>query len=56
MTPDEMKQAIEKDKAERAQLCMDEIQAALDEHKCRLVPTPQIQDGRIVAVLQLVAE
>jgi hypothetical protein len=56
MTPEQMKLAIEKDKAERAQLCMDEIQAALDEHKCRLVPTPQIQDGRIVAVLQLVAE
>lgn len=57
MTSDEMKQAIEKDKAERAQLCMDEIQAALKEHGCRMVATPQINaEGRIVAVVQLVAE
>lgn len=57
MTTEEMKAAIEKDRQERAQLCMDEIQAALDEHGCRLVTTPQINaEGRIVAVVQLVAE
>lgn len=56
MTPDEMKAAIEQDKAERAQACMDEIQAALDEHGCQLVAAPQINaEGRIVAVVQLAA-
>lgn len=56
MTTEEMKAAIEKDRQERAQLCTAAIQAALEEHGCRLVATPQIQDGRIVAVVQLVAE
>ncbi len=56
MTPDEMKQAIEQDKQQRAQLCMAAIQAAMEEHGCQLVPTPQINaEGRIVAVVQLVA-
>jgi hypothetical protein len=56
MTSDEMKQAIEQDKAERARLCMAAIQAALEEHGCQLVAVPQINaEGRIVAQVQLVA-
>lgn len=57
MTPEQMKQAIEQDKQERAQACMAAVQAALEEHGCQLVAVPQINaEGRIVAQVQLVAE
>lgn len=34
--------------------CGAKIQEVLQEHKCTLVATPQIQDGRIVAIIQIV--
>lgn len=36
------------------QECGAKIQEILQEHKCALVATPQIQDGRIVAIIQVV--
>lgn len=36
------------------QECGQKIQEILQEHKCTLVATPQIQDGRIVAIIQVV--
>tara|TARA_R110000868_G_scaffold172171_3_gene408014 strand:- start:775 stop:945 length:171 start_codon:yes stop_codon:yes gene_type:complete len=55
MTPEQMKLAVEQDKQERAQACMAAVLAVLKEHRCELVGTPVIQEGRIVAQVQLVA-
>ena len=56
MTPGQAKQMIDEERMERARMCLAQIQAALDAHRCQLMAAPQITpDGRIVAVVQVVA-
>jgi len=50
-----MKAELEKERQVRAEKCMQAIQDVLDEYSCQLVGVPQIVEGRIVAVVQLVA-
>lgn len=35
--------------------CAGKIRVVLDEYKCGLVAIPQIQDGKIVAIVQVIA-
>ena len=55
LTPEQMQALIEADRQRRIQLAGDAIKAALEMHRCDLLPVPQIVDGRIVAVLQISA-
>lgn len=56
LTPEQMQALIEADRQRRIQLAGDAIKAALELHRCDLLPVPQLTpDGRIVAVLQISA-
>lgn len=46
----------EQERALREQECMERVTALLHEFDCTLIARPQIVDGRIVAVVQLVAK
>ena len=49
-----LNQELAQYKEKVVQECGQKIQEVLQEHKCTLVATPQIQDGRIVAIIQIV--
>lgn len=49
-----LNQELARHKERVTQECGQKIQEVLQEHKCTLVATPQIQDGRIVAIIQIV--
>lgn len=51
---EELKRLLEADRQRRIQAVQAAIQAALNEHRCELQAAPQIVDGRIVAVIQIV--
>ena len=55
MTPTEAAALVEADKQRRVKLAAEAVAAVLAEHGCDLVAVPQIVDGRVVAVVQLVA-
>lgn len=56
MTAKDAAALVAADQKRRAEAAGAAIQAALDEHGCDLVAVPQIVDGRIVAVVQVVAK
>lgn len=55
MTADEARKLVDADKAARVQAAAEAVQTILREQECDLVAVPQIVDGRIVAVVQIVA-
>ena len=55
MTPTEAAALVAADQQKRAQACGEAVAAVLREHNCDLVAVPQIVDGRVVAVVQIVA-
>lgn len=55
MTPEEAVRLLEQDKQARTQAAADEVAATLKKHNCDLLAVPQILDGRIVAVIQVIA-
>lgn len=56
MTAADAAALVAADQRKRAEAAGAAIQAALNEHNCDLVATPQIVDGRIVALVQVVAK
>ncbi len=56
MTPTEAAALVEADKRKRAEACGEAVAAVLREHGCDLVAVPQIVEGRIVALVQVVAK
>jgi len=55
-TTDEARALLDADKRQRAEVCLREIGAVLERHRCQLVTMPQLTaDGRIVAQAQVVA-
>lgn len=50
-----IKQELAQYKEKAVRECGEKIQEILDEYKCGLAAVPQIQDGRIVAMIQIVA-
>ena len=57
MTAAQAAALIEADKQARMKAALEAVQAALAEHNCELVATPQFApDGRVVAVVQIVAK
>ncbi len=55
MTAEQARQLVEADKQQRASVAAKAVQDVLVAHQCDLVAIPQIVDGRIVAVVQIVA-
>lgn len=49
-----LNQELAQYKEKVVQECGQKIQEVLQEYKCGLLAVPQIQDGRIVAVIQVV--
>lgn len=56
LTPETARQLLEQDKTQRARAAAEDVQRVLAEHGCDLIAVPQIVDGRIVAVVQIVAK
>ncbi len=52
---EQLQQELAQRKEQLVRECGERVQAILQEYKCGIVATPQIQDGRIVAVVQIVA-
>ncbi len=49
----ELQKLLDAEKTARARACHDEIKLVLDRHHCQLSAYPTIQDGKIVAVIQI---
>lgn len=47
------KEAIAKERAERLQACGRAIAEVLEQYDCKIVATPQISEGRIVAPVEI---
>ena len=56
MTASEAAALVAADQQKRAQACGEAVAAVLREHGCDLVAVPQIVEGRIVAVVKVVAK
>jgi hypothetical protein len=56
ITPAQAAALLERNRQQRAAAARVQIEAILSEHRCQLVAVPQIADGRIVAVIQLLPE
>lgn len=54
ITAAEAAQMVEADKQRRVRAAAEAIASVLREHNCDLVAAPQIVDGRIVAIVQIV--
>jgi phage gp36-like protein len=48
--------ALDADRKARAERAAQRIQAVLAEERCQIIAIPQLADGRVVAVVQIVAQ
>lgn len=54
-TPEQMRQALNDERAKREQLCLNAVQQILTEYRCQIEAAPAIaQDGRLTAVARIV--
>ena len=56
MTAAEAAKLVDADRQRRVKAAADAVAALLREHECDLVAVPQIVEGRIVAIVQIVAK
>lgn len=55
LTAEDARKMLEQERDERLRRCNAKIARILEEENCQLVGVPEIQDGRIVALVRIVA-